>query len=154
MQTNIDGLEIFEGALHTAVIYQNWIDSSAQVNFGASAIFTGIVRSENGCEGLSFDIYPPLLEQWFLKWAKKALESEVVLKMAHSRGDVLNHQSSYMAGIFSSQRRATLDIFEEFIEDFKHRAPIWKYDLKNGQRIYAKERSHRLPHSGILSDSH
>ncbi|WP_297809526.1 molybdenum cofactor biosynthesis protein MoaE [uncultured Helicobacter sp.] len=151
MQTDIDGLEIFEGALDTTTIYKNWINFSSQANLGANAIFTGIVRSENGCEGLSFDIYPPLLELWFLKWAKKALESEVLLKMAHSKGDVLNHQSSYMAGIFSSQRRETLELFEDFIEDFKHRAPIWKYDLKNGQRIYARERSYKLPHSGILS---
>ena len=154
MQTKIDGLEIFEGALDTASIYARWYAFGAEQNLGANAIFTGIVREENGCEGLSFDISPPLLEIWFLNWAKKALEREVTLKMAHSRGDVPNHQSSYMAGIFSSQRRATLDIFEEFIEDFKHRAPIWKYDLKGGQRIYARERSHRLPHSGILSDSH
>ena len=151
MQTQIDGLEIFEGALDTAAIYKDWITLSAQANLGANAIFTGIVRAENSYEGLSFDIYLPLLEQWFLGWVKKALESEVLLRMAHSKGDVLNHQSSYMAGIFSPQRRATLEIFGDFIEDFKHRAPIWKYDLKNGQRIYAKERSHRLHHSGILS---
>ncbi len=151
MQTQINGLEIFEGSLDTFAIYKNWFDFSAQANFGANAIFTGIVRAENDCEGLSFDIYPPLLEQWFLDWSKKALANEVLLRMAHSKGDVLNHQSSYMAGIFSSKRRATLDIFEDFIEDFKHHAPIWKYDLKNGQRIYAKERSYRLPHSGILS---
>ncbi|TLD86023.1 molybdenum cofactor biosynthesis protein MoaE [Helicobacter sp. MIT 05-5294] len=151
MQCHIEGLEIFEGALDTPNIYKNWFDFSSQSNLGANAIFTGIVRAENECEGLSFDIYLPLLEQWFLGWAKKALANEVLLKMAHSRGDVLNHQSSYMAGIFSSKRRATLEIFEDFIEDFKHRAPIWKYDLKDGQRIYAKERSYRLPYSGILN---
>ncbi len=71
--------------------------------------------------------------------------------MAHSKGDVLNHQSSYIAGVFSQKRRACLDIFESFIEDFKHKAPIWKYDIKNNQRFYAKERSHKLPFSGILS---
>lgn len=151
MQSQVDGLEIFEGALDTSTIYKNWFEFGAQANLGANAVFTGIVRAENHCDGLSFDIYPPLLEQWFLGWVKKALAKEALLKMAHSKGDVLNHQSSYMAGIFSSKRRATLEIFEEFIEDFKHRAPIWKYDLKNGQRIYAKERSYRLPHSGILS---
>ncbi|MDY3112851.1 MAG: molybdenum cofactor biosynthesis protein MoaE, partial [Helicobacter sp.] len=60
-------------------------------------------------------------------------------------------QSSFMAGIFSEKRKATLDIFEYFIEDFKHRAPIWKYDLKNNQRIYARDRSHKLPHSGLFA---
>ena len=67
MQTKIDGLEIFEGALDTASIYARWYAFGAEQNLGANAIFTGIVREENGCEGLSFDIYPPLLEIWFLK---------------------------------------------------------------------------------------
>lgn len=146
-----DSLLIFEGALNTTEIYTKWCAFGAENNFGANAIFTGIVRAENDCEGLSFDIYTPLLEQWFNMWCKKAQKCNTYLKMAHSKGDVLNHQSSYMAGVFSSQRRATLGIFEDFIEDFKHNAPIWKYDLKNNQRIYAKERSHHLPHSGLLS---
>lgn len=145
-----NSLLIFDGALDTVKIYTQWYNFGAKNNFGANAIFTGIVRSENGCEGLSFDIYTPLLEQWLSNWQKKANKFGAHLKMAHSKGDVSNHQSSYMAGIFSSQRRATLEIFEDFIEDFKYNAPIWKYDLKNGQRIYAKERSHHLPHSGIL----
>ncbi|MCI7765637.1 MULTISPECIES: molybdenum cofactor biosynthesis protein MoaE [unclassified Helicobacter] len=150
MLTKIMGLEIFDGALDTAKIYQKWYDFASQNNLGANSIFTGIVRAENGCDGLSFDIYKPLLEQWFLDWNKKVLENGVFLKMAHSRGDVFNHQSSYMAGIFSAKRRACLEVFEDFIEDFKHKAPIWKYDLKNGTRIYAKERSYKLPFSGIL----
>ncbi len=144
------GLELFEGALDTAKIYASWYHFGTQNNFGANAIFTGIVRAENHCDGLSFDIYAPLLEKWFLKWQQKASQKQAFLKMAHSQGDVPNHKSSYMAGVFSAKRRATLEIFEEFIEDFKHNAPIWKYDLKDGVRIYAKDRSHKLPHSGIL----
>lgn len=138
MQTQIDGLEIFEGALDTAAIYKDWITLSAQANLGANAIFTGIVRAENSYEGLSFDIYLPLLEQWFLGWVKKALESEVLLRMAHSKGDVLNHQSSYMAGIFSPQRRATLEILEislrisNIVLLFGNM--IWKMDKESTQK--------------------
>ncbi|WP_299547528.1 molybdenum cofactor biosynthesis protein MoaE [uncultured Helicobacter sp.] len=146
-----NSLLLFDGALNTTEIYAQWYAFGAENNFGANAIFTGIVRAENDCQGLSFDIYAPLLEQWLKTWCDKAQKHNAYLKMAHSKGDVFNYQSSYMAGVFSAKRRATLDIFEDFIEDFKHNAPIWKYDLKNGQRIYAKERSHHLPHSGILS---
>lgn len=146
----MSGLEIFEHPLENEKIYQKWLDFAKANNLGASSIFVGIVREENHCEGLSFDIYEPLLQQWFAEWSKKALEINVFLKMAHAKGNVYNHQSSYMSGCFSSQRKACLSLFEDFIEDFKHKAPIWKYDLKDGQRIYAKERSHKLPFSGIL----
>lgn len=149
-----NSLLLFNGALDAETIYTQWYAFGALQNFGANAIFTGVVRAENGCDGLSFDIYTPLLEQWFNTWQTKAQKLNAHLKMAHAKGDVFNHKSSYMAGVFSSQRQATLEIFEDFIEDFKHNAPIWKYDLKEGQRIYAKARSHRLPHSGILSDNH
>ena len=37
-----------------------------------------------------------------------------------------------------------------FVEDFKAQAPIWKYDLKDGERIYAKERSTPIVGSGLL----
>ena len=150
MLLNTMGLEIFYTPLDTATIYHHWNFFSTQHNLGANAIFTGIVRAENNCDGLSFDIYEPLLNQWFLNWNKKALQKGAFLKMAHSRGDVPNHKSSYMAGIFSSKRRVCLELFEDFIEDFKHKAPIWKYDLKEGKRIYAKDRSYKLPFSGIL----
>lgn len=151
METKIQGLKLFKGALNTKELYTSWYAFACENNLGANSIFTGIVRDEKGCEGLSFDIYQPLLENWFQSWSKKALQNGAFLKMAHSMGDVFNHQSSYMAGVFSSQRRACLDIFEDFIEDFKHNAPIWKYDLKDKKRIYAKDRSHKLPYSGLLS---
>ena len=148
---SIEGLEIFHGCLNTEKIYKNWHDFAARKNLGASGIFTGIVRMENGFDGLSFDIYQPLLEKWFLQWSEKAMKLGGFLKMAHSIGHVYNHQSSYMAGVFSSQRQTCFNLFESFIQDFKHNAPIWKYDLKGQQRIYAKERSYKLPFSGLLS---
>jgi len=108
------------------------------------------VRDEDGIEGLSFDIYEPILNSWFEAWQKRAKERGAVIKMAHSRGDVLLHQSSYIAAVFSPKRRVALEFIEEFVEDFKASAPIWKYDLKGGKRIYALERSTAIKGSGIL----
>ena len=70
--------------------------------------------------------------------------------MAHSRGDVLLHESSYIAAIFSPKRRVALEMIESFVEDFKASAPIWKYDLIEGERIYAKDRSTAIAGNGIL----
>ena len=100
-------------------------------------------------EGLSFDIYEPLLREWFARWEER-LGGEAILCMAHSRGDVMVGESSFMCAIISPQRRVALEYYEAFIEDFKHRAPIWKYDLVAGRRIYASARSHALPSSGLL----
>ena len=72
--------------------------------------------------------------------------------MAHSRGDVFLHESSYIACVFSPKRRVALEFIDEFVEGFKANAPIWKYDLIEGKRVYAKERSLKLPNSGILSN--
>nr|WP_213862463.1 hypothetical protein [Escherichia coli] len=58
-------------------------------------MFVGIVRGENNIQGLSFDIYEALLKTWFEKWHHKAKDLGVVLKMAHSLGDVLIGQSSF-----------------------------------------------------------
>ena len=100
-------------------------------------------------EGLSFDIYEPLLREWFAHWEER-LGGRAILCMAHSRGDVMVGESSFMCAIISPQRRVALEYYEAFIEDFKHRAPIWKYDLVAGHRIYASARSHALPSSGLL----
>ncbi|PAF48600.1 molybdenum cofactor biosynthesis protein MoaE [Helicobacter sp. 12S02634-8] len=144
-------LEIYEGALPTMEIYQRWEVEAAKKNFGAFCLFVGIVREENGIDGLSFDVYEPIFLQWFKAWQERALQVGAILKMAHARGDVYNTQSSYMSAVLSKQRKPALGLYGEFIEDFKHKAPIWKYDLKGNQRIYAQERSHLLPGSGILS---
>jgi len=44
-----------------------------------------------------------------------------------------------------------LELIDEFVEDFKANAPIWKYDVKEGKRIYAAERSTPMNGSGLLS---
>ena len=77
-------------------------------------------------------------------------EKNAIIKMAHSRGDVLLHESSYIACVFSPKRRVALEFIDEFVEDFKASAPIWKYDLKNGERIYALDRSTAIKGSGLL----
>ncbi|ECQ7187711.1 molybdenum cofactor biosynthesis protein MoaE, partial [Campylobacter coli] len=57
---------------------------------------------------------------------------------------------SYFAGILSKQRKLGLKLLNEFVEDFKASAPIWKYDVINKERIYAKERSTKLCGAGLL----
>ncbi|NPA55569.1 MAG: molybdenum cofactor biosynthesis protein MoaE [Epsilonproteobacteria bacterium] len=131
-------IEIYDGALPTTAIYEKWY----QLQQGGMLLsFTGIVRADNNIDGLSFDIYEPMLNEWFAKWQNRVL-------MAHSRGDVLVGQSSFMCGVYAKHREFRL--IEEFVEDFKANAPIWKYDLVGNQRIFAKDRSHKLPYAGIL----
>ncbi|WP_027327544.1 molybdopterin synthase catalytic subunit [Helicobacter pametensis] len=144
-------LDLYPKALPTQEIYAQWEHIAREHNFGACCVFCGIVRDENGIDGLSFDVHEALLRQWFSKWEKLAEESGVIVCMAHSIGDVYNGQSSYMSAILSSNRKIALELYDEFVEDFKHNAPIWKYDLLNGQRIYAKDRSYQLKGSGLLA---
>jgi len=143
-------LSLYDGALDVPKILKDWYEAEAQSNYGAYIPFVGTVRSEDGIDGLSFDIYEPILESWFEAWQKKAHEKGAVIKMAHSRGDVLLHESSYIAAVFSPKRRVALEFIDEFVEDFKASAPIWKYDLINGKRVYAKDRSTAIEGSGIL----
>lgn len=140
-------LEIYSGSLPTQTIYTSWETLAREQNIGAMCVFTGIVRAENNIQGLSFDIYEPLLHKWFQGWQEK---HKAKILMAHSLGDVLCGESSFMCAILSSQRKDALQIYEDFIEDFKANAPIWKYDLVNNCRIYAKDRSKPLKGSGLL----
>jgi len=143
-------LSLYDGALDVPEILKEWYKAEAVSNYGAYIPFVGTVRSEDGIDGLSFDIYEPILESWFASWQQKAKEKGAIIKMAHSRGDVMLHESSYIAAVFSPKRRVALEFIDEFVEDFKASAPIWKYDLKNGKRIYAKDRSTAIKGSGIL----
>ena len=145
-------LEIYNGALDVSLIVTKWYEEEAHSNYGAYIPFVGTVRSEDGIDGLSFDIYEPILNSWFNDWQEKAQERGAVIKMAHSRGDVMLHESSYIASVFSPKRRVALELIDEFVEDFKASAPIWKYDLKDGHRIYAKDRSTAISGSGILGE--
>jgi len=143
-------LSLYDGALPVNKILTEWYEQEVKSNYGAYIPFVGTVRSEDGIDGLSFDIYEPILNSWFEAWQKKAQERGAIIKMAHSKGDVLLHESSYISAVFSPKRRVALELIDEFVEDFKASAPIWKYDLKDGKRVYALERSTAIQGSGIL----
>ncbi len=147
----MEGLCIYDGDLDVQKITSSWYEKYKTSNYGALINFIGVVREENGIQGLSFDIYEPILNLWFKAWQEKAKKQKAIVLMAHSLGNVPNHKSSYIAGICSPQRRVGLELIDEFVEDFKKNAPIWKYDLINNKRIYAKERSTALSGAGILS---
>lgn len=143
-------LYLHNGPLPVVEILKEWYEQEATSNYGAFIPFVGTVRSEDGIDGLSFDIYEPILNSWFDAWQERAKDKGAVIKMAHSRGDVMLHESSYIAAVFSPKRRVALEFIDEFVEDFKASAPIWKYDLKNQERIYALDRSTAIQGSGIL----
>jgi molybdopterin synthase catalytic subunit len=143
-------LYLYDGSLNVLEILKEWYEQEAQSNYGAYIPFVGTVRSEDGIDGLSFDIYEPILNSWFAAWQERAKAKGAVIKMAHSRGDVFLHESSYIAAVFSPKRRVALEFIDEFVEDFKASAPIWKYDLKEGKRVYALERSTAIKGSGLL----
>jgi len=144
-------LTLVEGALDVPKILKEWYEAESKSNYGAYIPFVGTVRSEDGIDGLSFDLYEPILEAWFSAWQERAKEKGAIIKMAHSRGDVMLHESSYIAAVFSPKRRVALEFIDSFVEDFKASAPIWKYDLKDGERIYAKDRSTAISGSGLLA---
>jgi molybdopterin synthase catalytic subunit len=143
-------LLLVQGNLDVQTITNNWYNEFKTSNYGAIITFVGVVRDENQIDGLSFDIYEPILYEWFNQWQQKAQKQNAIVLMAHSIGDVLNHQSSYIAGICSPKRRVALELIDEFVEDFKASAPIWKYDIIKGKREYALDRSTKIKGAGIL----
>ena len=145
-----NNLKLLKGSLPVEEITNSWYKDFKDSNYGAIITFVGVVRDEDGINGLSFDIYEPILKSWFESWQKKANEKNAIVLMAHSIGDVLNHESSYIAAVCSPKRRVALELIDEFVEDFKAQAPIWKYDLINNERIYARDRSSLIEGAGIL----
>jgi len=143
-------LELYNGSLEVEKITNKWYNDFRLSNFGAIITFVGVVRDEDGIDGLSFDIYEPILNSWFDSWQQKAKEKNAIVLMAHSKGDVLNHTSSYIAAVCSPKRRVALELIDEFVEDFKASAPIWKYDIIDNKRVYALLRSTKIEGSGIL----
>ncbi|WP_291953359.1 molybdenum cofactor biosynthesis protein MoaE [Campylobacter sp.] len=143
--------ELHQNSLDITKIYAKWYEFSKDKNCGALITFCGIVRDENNIEALSFDIYEPILKKWFQAWQEKVSKDNVILMFAHSINEVKIHESSYFAGVLSKQRKLGLKLINDFVEDFKANAPIWKYDIINNQKIYAKKRSLKLKGAGILS---
>jgi len=144
-------LRIVEGPLHSESIYTYWYARYSSHNYGAYITFTGIVRAEKGVDALSFDIHEPMLRAWFDAWQSRAATEGAIVLMAHSNGDVPIHECSYIAAVLSQNRKVALKMIDEFVEDFKANAPIWKYDVKENKRIYAMDRSTPIEGAGILS---
>jgi molybdopterin synthase catalytic subunit len=143
-------LEIYQNNLNVEQITNKWYSTYQDKNFGALITFIGIIRDEDNIQALSFDIYKPILKKWFDKWQEKAKKQNAIILMAHSLGDVKIHQSSFIAGILSPQRKVALSLINDFVEDFKKNAPIWKYDVISNKRIYAKDRSNKIDGAGLL----
>jgi len=146
-------MELYDGPLDVKEIFGRWLDEEAESNYGAYIPFVGTIRAEGGIEALSFDIYEPVLRNWFDAWQERAKERGAIVKMAHAVGDVPVHSSSYIAAVFSPRRRVALELIDEFVEDFKANAPIWKYDVIEGRRIYAEDRSTPMEGAGLLAKS-
>jgi len=141
---------IYKGPIDVDNLLSRWYNAQHYKNYGAMVNFVGTIREEGGIEALSFDIYRPILEEWFEGWKKKLKEKGAIIAMAHSEGDVPVHKSSFACAIFSPKRRVALEMLDAFVEDFKANAPIWKYDVIDGKRVYAKDRSTPMAGSGIL----
>ncbi len=144
-------MELYQGPLDVKSIFAKWLDEEKESNYGAYTPFVGTIRAENGIEALSFDIYEPILQAWFDAWQERASSLGAKVKMAHAVGDVPVHTSSYISAVFSPKRRVALELIEAFVEDFKANAPIWKYDVIEGKRVYADDRSTPMNGAGILS---
>jgi molybdopterin synthase catalytic subunit len=144
-------MELYQGPLDIKEIFSRWLDDEKESNYGAFVPFIGTIRAEDNIEALSFDIYEPILQTWFDSWVQKAKDRGAIVKMAHSIGDVPIHTSSYISAVFSPKRRVALELIDEFVEDFKANAPIWKYDVIDGERVYAEDRSTPMSGSGILA---
>jgi molybdopterin synthase catalytic subunit len=145
-------MEIYKAPLDVKEITNRWYDEVKELNYGAFITFIGTVRDESEIEALSFDIYEPILKRWFQSWEQRAKSEGAIVKMAHSIGDVKVHESSYISAVISPKREVALRLIEEFVEDFKANAPIWKYDVIKGERIYAEKRSTPMDGAGILGE--
>ena len=143
-------MELYQGSLDVKTIFNSWLDEEKESNYGAFIPFIGTIRAEDNIDGLSFDIYEPILKAWFDNWQIKADKLGAKVKMAHAIGDVPIHTSSYISAVFSPKRRVALELIDEFVEDFKANAPIWKYDLIDGKRVYAQDRSTPMNGAGVL----
>ena len=82
-------LYLYDGPLPVSDILKEWYEEEATSNYGAFIPFVGTVRSEDEIDGLSFDIYEPILNSWFEAWKIKAQKKGAIIKMAHSKCDVM-----------------------------------------------------------------
>jgi molybdopterin synthase catalytic subunit len=141
-------VEFYPGGVPVIEVIERWHTLERERGWGAFIPFIGIVRPDGGITGLYFELYAPLLVEWFKKWENLP---DGKIYMAHSFGKVGVGETSFLAGIFTLHRQEGFKYLVEFVEDFKANAPIWKYDiLPNGEKIFRKERGKKLPNAGIL----
>lgn len=69
----MEELQLFDGNLPVEKITNEWYNHFKNSNYGAIITFVGVVRDEDNIEGLSFDIYEPILNSWFNSWQKKQM---------------------------------------------------------------------------------
>ena len=143
-------MELYNGQLNIQNIINIWTQDNIKKNYGAFIYFVGVVRDENSIDGLYFEIYKPILEKWFNQWTKYGLDNDINIKMAHSIGNVMINESSYISAIFSKHRKIGLSTINLLVEDFKKNAPIWKYEIIDSQRIYRREKSTPMNNNGLL----
>ncbi len=144
-------IKVYKRPLNKEEIEREWFATLTENRNGAFVSFTGIIKEEHKIEGLSFDIHEPMLKKWFNVWDSYTKDNNSKLFMAHSKGDVMLGEISFMCAVASPKRRFALETMDTLVEDFKANAPIWKYDLKNGERAFALARSHKIDGSGLLA---
>ena len=106
-------VEIFKGGVPVIETLERWYEEFKLEGFGAMIPFIGIVRPDGGIEGLSFDLYLPMLNEWFKKW-EELKDAKII--MAHSFGDVMVGESSFLCAVFTKHRREGFKYLEELVE--------------------------------------
>lgn len=155
LEASTSELLIMDGNLPLKTLYARYNRLAKANNNGAVVHFTGFVRQEGEMcqdDGLYFELYEPLLVQWFSKHKERLESQEVLVCMAHSRGFVPIGKSSFSVCLIAKQRASVLGELANFVEDFKQNAPIWKYDSINGKHIFERARAKPLHGSGLFGD--
>lgn len=147
-----DNLFVSQGEININDFFTISNNLAIKYGCGANCTFNGIVRKDNDIDGLFFTIYNPIFIKWFQGWQARANKIGCNLVLAHSIDLVAVGKTSYICSIFSKHRKESLEIFPKFIEDFKKKAPIWKFEIKDGKKTYASKNAYQLPFSGLLSN--
>ncbi|GAA9659060.1 hypothetical protein HpHCM55_07400 [Helicobacter pylori] len=105
--------------------------------------------SDRASKGIYEDLSGKAIQEVLSEYLLNPLEFHYEI-VADER-DLIEKSLIKMRDEYQCDLVVTTELYENFIEDFKHNAPIWKYDLIHNKRIYAKERSHLLKGSGLLA---
>ena len=155
LEASASELLVMDGNLPLKTLYARYNRLAKAHNKGAVTHFTGFVRQEGAMgknDGLVFELYEPLLVQWFAAHKERLEGMGVVVCMAHSRGFVPVGKSSFSVCLIAKQRASVLGELANFVEDFKQNAPIWKYDSIAGEHVFERKRAKPLHGSGLFGD--